>query len=702
MFAIYKRELKSYYHSFIGFLFTAALLFFIGLYFSLYNMISGYPYFSYVISAVTFLFLIAFPILTMKSMSEEKKSKTDQLMLTAPVSVGGIVMGKFLAMVTVFAIPTAITCIYPLVMSRFGTVPLGEAYMAILGFFLYGVASIAIGLFLSSLTESQVIAAVLSFIVMFLGYMMSGICNLISETGNLLTTILNCFDLYTPFANLLQGTLNVASVVYFLSLTALMLFFTVQSVQKRRYSVSVKNFSFSAYSTGLVVVMTAVVVFVNILVAEMPANWTVWDLTSQKLYSVTDRTKEFLKTVDEPVTIYVIVDKDTEDTTLGQLLQNYDALSDNITVEYVNPSVNPRFHTQYTDENISVNSLIVVSEKRSKVINYSNVYETTMDYNTWTSSTTGFDGEGQITSALDYVISEEMPKIYMLEGHGEYGLESSFTKAIDKENVELETINLLQYDSVPEDASCVLINAPIYDFSSDDADKLIAYLDQGGRVIFITAYAEQQIPNQEKVLAHMGMSLAAGLVAEGDANYYYRSPFYLFPQVAYSDYTDGISGSFYIFSPYTKGIILDETREDITFDTFLSTSQAAYSKVDIANVQDATMTEEDIAGPFGVGVEAVKTVDAGEATLIVVSGEQIFTESASQMVSGANLTLFTNLISQFADHEVSVSIPVKSYEVSYLTVTRTIGLASVAVTVVILPVGCLAAGFVIWFRRRKR
>ena len=414
MFAIYKRELKSYYHSFIGFLFTAALLFFIGLYFSLYNMISGYPYFSYVISAVTFLFLIAFPILTMKSMSEEKKSKTDQLMLTAPVSVGGIVMGKFLAMVTVFAIPTAITCIYPLVMSRFGTVPLGEAYMAILGFFLYGVASIAIGLFLSSLTESQVIAAVLSFIVMFLGYMMSGICNLISETGNLLTTILNCFDLYTPFANLLQGTLNVASVVYFLSLTALMLFFTVQSVQKRRYSVSVKNFSFSAYSTGLVVVMTAVVVFVNILVAEMPANWTVWDLTSQKLYSVTDRTKEFLKTVDEPVTIYVIVDKDTEDTTLGQLLQNYDALSDNITVEYVNPSVNPRFHTQYTDENISVNSLIVVSEKRSKVINYSNVYETTMDYNTWTSSTTGFDGEGQITSALDYVISEEMPKIYML------------------------------------------------------------------------------------------------------------------------------------------------------------------------------------------------------------------------------------------------------------------------------------------------
>lgn len=707
MFAIYKRELKSYYHSFIGFLFTAVLLFFIGLYFSLYNMVTGYPYFSYVVSSVEFVLLISMPILTMRSMAEEKKSKTDQLILTAPVSVGGIVVGKFLALVTVFAVPVLVMCVYPLIMTFFGSVPMGEAYMSILGFLLYGSTCIAIGLFLSSLTESQIIAAVLSFVVLFAGYMMTGFCNLISETGNFLTMILSCFDLYTPFSNLLIGTLNIGSIVYYLSLIALFLFFTVQSVQKRRYSMSVKNFSFGAYSTGSIVVMTAVVVLINVLVAELPTTWTVWDLSSQKLYSVTDRTKEYLATVDEDVSIYVIVAEDSQDTTLGQLLQNYEALSEHITVEYIDPSVNPRFHTQYTDESITINSLIVVSDKRSKVINYNDVYETSFDYSTFTSSTTGFDGEGQITSALDYVLSDDMPKLYVLDGHGEYGLDTSFTTAIEKENVVTETITLMNYDEVPEDGACLLINSPIKDFSSDDADKIISYLDKGGKVVFVTAYTEEELPNQEKVLDYMGISQAEGLIAEGNTSYYYRSPFYLLPEVNYSVYTNGIYGSYYIFSPYTKGLIVDETREDITYDSFLTTSDAAFSKVDISNMESVTMTEEDVAGPFAVGVEAVKTVNAGEddeteATMVVISGEQIFTESADQMVSGANLLLFTNTIGQFAEHEVSVSIPVKSYDVSMLTVSRTYSLIAVVVTIAVLPIGCLAAGFVIWFRRRKR
>ena len=110
-------------------------------------------------------------------------------------------------------------------------------------------ASIATCVFISSLTESVVIAAVLSFIAMFVGYMMSGITSMISATGNWFTKILGCYDTYTPFSELLNGTLNLKSVAYYFLLTALLLFLTVQSIQKRRYSVSVKNFSFSAYNT---------------------------------------------------------------------------------------------------------------------------------------------------------------------------------------------------------------------------------------------------------------------------------------------------------------------------------------------------------------------------------------------------------------------------------------------------------------------
>ena len=179
MLAIYKRELKSYFRSFIGFLFIAVTLFFLGLYFSVYNLMNGYPYFAYVVSSVTFLFMLTVPILTMRILAEEKRSKTDQLILTAPVSVGGIVMGKFLALLTIFAIPVAIICFYPLIMAQYGSVPMGEAYLSILAYFLFGMTAIAIGLFLSSVTESQVIAAVLTFLVLFLGYMMDSICSII-------------------------------------------------------------------------------------------------------------------------------------------------------------------------------------------------------------------------------------------------------------------------------------------------------------------------------------------------------------------------------------------------------------------------------------------------------------------------------------------------------------------------------------------
>lgn len=132
--------------------------------FSAYQLDAAYPRFEYTLSALTFVFLISVPILTMRTLAEERKQKTDQLLLTAPVSVGKIVMGKYLALVTIFAIPMAIICLYPLVMSKFGTVSFGTAYTGILGFFLLGCANLAIGVFISSLTESQVIAAVLTFV----------------------------------------------------------------------------------------------------------------------------------------------------------------------------------------------------------------------------------------------------------------------------------------------------------------------------------------------------------------------------------------------------------------------------------------------------------------------------------------------------------------------------------------------------------
>ena len=413
-----------------------------------------------------------------------------------------------------------------------------------------------------------------------------------------------------------------------------------------------------------------------------------------------------MKGLNEDVTIYVLVNEDNEDTVLGQTLDRYEDLSEHIKVQYVDPIQNPRFHTQYTSGSVSTNSLIVVSEKRSKVINASDIYVTSYDYDgySYSSSISGYDGEGQITSALDYVLSDDIPMVYMTEGHGEQAFSTSFKISLSKENVEYETINLMDYEAVPDMAACLVINGPAGDLSEDDKDKIIAYLDRGGKVILNVGYREVETPNLDAVLAYMDLSIAEGLVVEEDMNNYYQVPFYVLPTVTANSYTTGIYGEYYIFAPYSQGILVPGEQEDetISYSTFLRTSSSAYSMRNFESATEYGRQEGDAEGPFSLGVEAMKTLEDGEAVMVVYSSPQMFTDDASLMVGGANQMLFTNTVSHFVDHETTVSIPAKTYEVSALMITQKSALTLGLITMILLPVGSLVAGFAVWFRRRRK
>lgn len=703
MTAIFKREFRAYFHSFIGCLFISAILFITGIYVTVYNLLSGYPNVSYALSGIIFIFIISVPILTMRILAEEKRQKTDQLILTAPVSVGRIVMGKFLALGAVFTIPVLIISLYPLVLSSFGSVPLLESYAAVLAFYLYGLTCIAIGIFVSSLTESQVIAAVITFAVLFLGYVMTGICNMISATGNWLTRLLSAFNLVSRFDNLVAGTFDIKSILYYLSIIAVALFLTVQSIQKRRYSVSVKKIKMGAYSFAAVVIAVAAAAVINLLAGEVPAKYTTFDVTANKLYSLTEDTKTLLDGLEDTINIYVLSSESAQDTTVEKTLEQYEALSDSITVTYVDPMVNPKFHTKYTDAEITRNSLIVESDKRSKVLDYTTLYETNIDYTTYSQVVTGYDAEGQITSAIDYVTSDDMPKIYFIEGHGELALETDFNAAIEKANVDYESINLLQYDMVPEDAECVVIHAPTSDFSEDDTEKILNYLKNGGDALIVTTWTTEDMSNFQKILNYYEITAADGMVIEEDANGYYQSPFYILPTIEYDTVTDAVSDS-YIFAPYAQGLLLpEETGDDLELIPLLSTSAQSYAKADVNNAEDYSKQENDAAGPFTLGVRAVKTIDDDiSSTAIIYSSESLFTDSADMMVSGANMTLFSSSISMLVSEVASaIAVPVKSYDVSYLTISQSnIVMMGMTITIII-PLLILMGGFVIWFRRRK-
>ena len=286
--AIYKRELDSYFHSMIGYVFISFFLAFTGVYFMAYNLNYGYPIFSYVLSSLVFILLSAIPVLTMKSFSEDRKSRTDQLLLTAPVSLGQIVLGKYLAMVTVYLIPNLVFCLYPLVIKMQGNAYLLTDYCGILVFFLMGCVFIAIGMFLSSLTESQIIAAISSFGVLLILYLWNGILGFLPSsallnliillvlltlisalvwhiTGNhvmagilevvflaagvivsaadsglyesLLSDVLGQLDMTAPLTDVVSSSLlDTGSIILYLSVIGLFIFLTMQSIQKRRWS----------------------------------------------------------------------------------------------------------------------------------------------------------------------------------------------------------------------------------------------------------------------------------------------------------------------------------------------------------------------------------------------------------------------------------------------------------------------------------
>lgn len=708
MAAIYKRELKSFFHSFIGWLYTAVMLFMIGLYFTLCNMLAGYPTISYVLQFIVFLLLFTVPILTMRSLSEERKYKTDQLILTSPVSVGGIVMGKYFALVTVFAIPPIILGLMPLILMRIGEFQTGLSYTSLLGFLLYGCLGLAIGLFVSSLTESVVIAAVLTLIIMFVGYVMSGLCSIISASGttalaDYIVKILSCFDLVGRFDILTIGYFEVKSVVYYVTFTAFVLFCTVQSIQKRRYAFAGKGVKIGAYSIFNILVAAAVTILVNVGLSYVPEQYISYDVTVNKVFTLTEDAVQFVSNLTEDVTIYVLADEASKDSDLDRTLQQLKGYSDHISVEYISPVSNPMFYYKYTDTQPITNSLIVVSKNASAVVDYSDIYIYETDYYTYQSVLTAYDGEGQIVSAIMRVASDDIPKFYAVFGHNEIELEEIFIDALLKENVDYDDLVLQTTDAIPEDAYGIILDAPLSDYSESDTEKILEYLERGGNaLIVIPTPTETNMDRFEQIIGYYGVSLADGVIVEGDRGYYYQTPYDLFPDIAYDKITERIYDGL-VLAPKSRGLIYDENAENVRYIPFLTTSDGAFSQSDYLAAKDYSKGSEDIVGPFVIGMKIEKPTGNGKTSqAVIISTEQMFTSGADSVVPGYNAKLFSGIVASLADHDISTAIPVKYYEIGNLIFSAGTVLVVAIVSIFVLPIGCLVTGFIIWFRRRKK
>lgn len=224
-------------------------------------------------------------------------------------------------------------------------------------------------------------------------------------------------------------------------------------------------------------VVLAIVVVINLVVGQIPVKYTQFDLTDNQLYTITDQTKTFVKGLDSEVDVYLVAQSGQEDEQIQKVLERYESLSSHIKVLQRTRWSSVLYKAVYRQFPGQTTSLIVVCGDKYKVINYSDIYQSEFNYSTYSSQTTGFDAEGQLTSAIDYVTSDTLPKLYTLTGHDEASLSDTLTSQIEKENIDIEELNLVTSESVPDDADCLMINGPQKDITADEKDRILSYME---------------------------------------------------------------------------------------------------------------------------------------------------------------------------------------------------------------------------------
>ena len=453
-----------------------------------------------------------------------------------------------------------------------------------------------------------------------------------------------------------------------------------------------------SYSLLISVLALAILAAVNGFVSFLPASMTHFDISASRLYSITSNTKAVVNALTDDVSIYWIVQAGEEDDVIANLLDKYESLSDHIQVIKRNPDVYPAFAEQYTDDPVQNNSLVVECGDRSRYIGYEDIYIQEPDLYSYTYNTS-FDGEGAITSAIDYVTSAELPQLYLLEGHGEAELPASFQDQLEKENIELTSFSLLTEDAVPKEADCVLLYAPSSDISEEEESMLADYVTGGGKLLVFAGPAEDgPLENLTGLLSRYGVTAQEGVVVENDRLHYaFQLPYILLPDMASDAVTDPlIEENYYAIMPLSQGLTVSENSGAAA--SLLTTSETSFSKIAGYDLSTYEKEEGDIDGPFSV---AVSIEDPGGGSIIWFSSSLFLDDMYNAYSSGANSNLAMNALSSLIGESEAMAIRSKSLNYNYLTISDSTASLLKTLMIAVFPLLYLGAGIGIVIRRRR-
>ena len=470
-------------------------------------------------------------------------------------------------------------------------------------------------------------------------------------------------------------------------------------------SLNTRSFRMGSYSFILTAIVLAIVIAVNLMVNALPDRITHYDISSAKIFTFTSNTKAIVTRLNEDVTINWIVQAGQEDEILGTLLEKYEKLSDHVKVVKKNPDIYPAFASQYTSEDIHNNDLIVICGDRSRHVRVTDIYmQDTSESVSGGNVNVNFDGEGQITSAINYVTREKLPKIYYLLGHEELEFTNCVKAAITKANYDISGISLLGAQSVPEDADMILIFSPQVDITEPEKDLLEEYILNGGSVMLVSGipvYGEA--PNIYDLCWDFGFDKQPGVVIEPkNDRYVFGQPYSLLAEINEGDITNPlIEENRLVIVPISQGMIQREEMPDNYLITqMLNASDTSYSKLAGLNLENFDKEDGDIDGPFCLS--ALIEMKDTEGKLVILSTDFFCDDDFNGNSAGANMDFFINAFNYLIGDNDYITVRATTVKTETLTISQSEGNILKVAMLGVIPVAFLMSGLVELLRRRKQ